>query len=62
LFAGARDIERVDLLVQTIAAQNGLRLEPLDVIVARVDARLGANRRSGSDPVRLTSGARERSM
>ena len=35
-----------DRLVQSIAAQKGMRLEALDEIVAIVDARLEANRRA----------------
>jgi hypothetical protein len=45
LFAGAPNIERVDRLVQGIAAQHGQRLALLDEIVAMVDARLEANRK-----------------
>lgn len=45
LFGGAPYIERVDRLVQIVAAQKGMRLSALDEIVARVDARLDANRR-----------------
>ena len=43
LFAGAPRIERVDRLVQTVAAQQGMRLDALDEIVEKVDARLEAN-------------------
>ena len=46
LFGGAPNIERVDRLVQTIAAQKGLRLEALDEVVRLVDAKLEANRRA----------------
>ncbi len=46
LFAGAPNIERVDRLVQTVAAQKGLRLAALDEIVALVDARLELNRQA----------------
>ena len=46
LFGGAPYIERVDRLVQAVAAQKGMRLAALDEIVARVDARLATNRRS----------------
>jgi hypothetical protein len=46
LFGGAPYVERVDRLVQAVAAQRGMRLAALDAIVARVDARLAANRRS----------------
>ncbi len=44
LSAGARNIERVDRLVQAIAAQKGRRSPGIDEIVAIVDARLAANR------------------
>ena len=45
LFAGAPYIERVDRLVQTIAAQRGERNAALDETVALVDARLELNRK-----------------
>jgi hypothetical protein len=45
LFAGAPNIERVDRLVQSIAAQKGMRLPVVDATVALVDARLAANRK-----------------
>ncbi len=45
LAAGARDIERVDRLVQLIAAQRGRRLPALDETVVLVDGWLAANRR-----------------
>ncbi len=45
LAAGARNIERVDRLVQTIAAQKGMRSEVVDRTVALVDGWLDANRR-----------------
>ena len=44
LFGGAHYIERVDRLVQAIAAQKGQRLRELDDVVALVDAKLEANR------------------
>jgi hypothetical protein len=44
LAAGAPNIERVDRLVQAVAAQKGLRLAELDEIVTLVDARLELNR------------------
>ena len=44
LFGGARNIERVDRLVQAVAAQKGMRLAVLDEIVKLVDAQLAANR------------------
>jgi len=46
LFGGAPAIERVDRLVQTIAAQKGMRSAALDEVVTLVDARLEANRRA----------------
>ncbi len=46
LFAGARNIERVDRLVQTLASQKDLHNRVLDETVALVDARLEANRRA----------------
>jgi len=45
LAAGARDIERVDRLVQLIAAQRGQKLQALDETVALVDGWLTVNRR-----------------
>lgn len=44
LFGGAKNIERVDRLVQSIAAQKGRRLAALDEVVALVDAKLKSNR------------------
>lgn len=44
LFGGATQIERVDRLVQRIAAQLGLSNEILQETVGLVDARLGRNR------------------
>jgi len=44
LFGGAPNIERVDRLVQTIAAQKGKRLAALDEVVQLVDAKLEQNR------------------
>ena len=44
LAAGATNIERVDRLVQTIAAQKGKRNEVVDHTVALVDGWLEANR------------------
>ena len=46
LYGGAPNIERVDRLAQTIAAQKGMHSDVVDEIVALVDARLEANRRS----------------
>jgi hypothetical protein len=44
LAAGAQNIERVDLLVQSVAAQRGLKLEAVDRTVALVDSWLSRNR------------------
>ena len=46
LFGGALNIERVDRLVKTIAAQNGMHSAAIDEIVELVDMRLEANRRA----------------
>jgi hypothetical protein len=46
LYGGAPNIERVDRLVQTIAAQRGMHLAALDEVVALVDAQLEVNRRA----------------
>ncbi len=43
LFGGAKHIERVDCLVQKIAAQLDLHYQPVDEIVALVDHHLSAN-------------------
>ena len=43
---GAPHIERVDRLVQSVAARKGMRSAALDEIVATVDARIDANRRA----------------
>src|SRR6185312_14376901 len=48
LFAGAPNIERVDRLVQSIAAQKGMRLAAIDETVALVDARLEMNRKQAA--------------
>jgi hypothetical protein len=48
LFAGAPQIERVDRLVQSIAAQQGLRNDAVDETVALVDARLTLNRKAAA--------------
>ena len=47
LASGAPNIERVDRLVQSVAAQHGKRSAAIDEIVARVDAWLVRNRRKG---------------
>ena len=41
---GVTAIERVDLLVQCMASQQGTRISSLDEVTARVDARLADNR------------------
>jgi len=48
LFAGAPNIERVDRLVQSIAAQKGMRNDVVDETVALVDARLAMNRKAAA--------------
>jgi hypothetical protein len=48
LYGGAPYIERVDRLVQTIAAQKGMRLPALDEVVGLVDAKLEANRKKAA--------------
>ncbi len=55
LFGGAPNIERVDRLVKTIAAQKGMRSDAIDEIVALVDARLEANRRAADRPAGKTA-------
>ncbi len=45
LAAGAPNIERVDRLVKTIAAQKGMRLDVVDATVALVDGWLEKNRK-----------------
>ena len=48
LFAGAPNIERVDRLVQAVAAQKGMRNGVVDETVALVDEKLTANRRAAA--------------
>jgi hypothetical protein len=48
LFAGAPNIERVDRLVQAIAAQKGMRNPVVDETVALVDAQLEKNRKAAA--------------
>jgi len=55
LAAGARSIERVDRLVQAIAAQKGMRHPAVDEIVARVDAWLLQNRNRTAQPVSVAT-------
>lgn len=47
LYAGARAVERVDMLIQAIAARLGMQHPVLDRIVAEVTARLKENRARG---------------
>lgn len=46
LYAGAQNIERVDRLVQSIAAGKGLHNPVIDEVVALVDAQLEINRKT----------------
>ena len=55
LFGGAPNIERVDRLVQTIAAQKGMRLAALDEVVRLVDAKLEANRKAAQPKAKKTA-------
>src|SRR5712664_4410930 len=55
LFGGAPNIERVDRLVKTIAAQKAMRSDVIDEVVALVDARLEANRRAAARPTGKTA-------
>jgi hypothetical protein len=48
LFNGAPNIERTDRLVQTIAAQFGMRNAVVDQTVALIDARLAQNRKAAA--------------
>lgn len=48
LFAGAPNIERVDRLVKTVAAQKSMQSKVVDETVALVDARLEANRKAAA--------------
>jgi hypothetical protein len=57
LFGGAPNIERVDRLVQAIAAGRGMRHPAIDEVVALVDARLELNRRASQ--VSVAHGARK---
>src|SRR5437867_7232045 len=57
LFGGAPNIERVDRLVQTVAARRGMRNAAIDEVVTLVDARLELNRRATQAAV--SSGARK---
>ena len=46
LYGGAPNIERVDRLVQAVAAQKGMRNEAIDEVVKLVDAQLEKNRKA----------------
>src|SRR5689334_4051526 len=48
IYGGAPYIERVDRLVQTVAAQQGMQLAAIDEVVRLVDTKLGENRRAQS--------------
>ena len=48
LYAGAPYIERVDRLVQAVAAQKGMRHPVVDATVALVDAQLAENRKAAA--------------
>ena len=58
LYGGAPNIERVDRLVQAIAAQKGMRSAAVDEVVGLVDAKLQENRRAAEAAV--ATGARKR--
>jgi len=51
LYGGAPNIERVDRLVQAVAAQKGMRLAAIDEVVKLVDAQLEVNRRASQATV-----------
>ena len=51
LFGGARNIERVDRLVQAVAAQKGMHHAAIDEVVKLVDARLELNRNAAQAAV-----------
>jgi hypothetical protein len=57
LYAGAPNIERVDRLVQAVAAQKGQRSAAIDEVVALVDAQLEINRRASQ--AAIAQGARK---
>lgn len=48
LYAGAPNIERVDMLVQSVAAQKGMRIPELDEVVRLVNDRLAQNRKAAA--------------
>jgi hypothetical protein len=51
LFGGAPNIERVDRLVQAVAARKGMRNAAIDEVVSLVDTRLELNRRASQATV-----------
>jgi hypothetical protein len=55
LSGGATDIERVDRLVKSIAAQKGMRCAAVDEVVALIDERLDANRRASANAQSMIS-------
>jgi hypothetical protein len=57
LYGGAPNIERVDRLVQAIAAQKGMRSAAIDEVVSLVDAQLEINRRTSQ--AAIAQGARK---
>jgi hypothetical protein len=57
LFGGAPNIERVDRLVQAVAARKGMRNAAIDEVVTLVDARLEFNRRTAQ--AAISQGARK---
>lgn len=63
LVSGARDIERIDLLVKLIAAQQGMQSDVVDETVNRVNGWLASNRQqahetAASDRIDLATEAR----
>jgi hypothetical protein len=54
LFAGAKNVERVDRIVQTLAAQKGMHSDALDEIVTLVDDRLALNRAEAAGQVSVS--------
>ena len=57
LAAGARNIERVDRLVQLAGRQKGMRLAEVDEVVARVEAWLARNRAADGTSQRAVTSA-----
>jgi hypothetical protein len=54
LFTGAKNVERVDRVVQAVARQNGMHSNAVDEIVALVDERLALNRAEAAKQVLLS--------